>query len=135
MTEYQKKKLWREENLGGRPPVFTTAKDITDIAIDYFAEIKGTLEPPTITGLCLFLGFESRQSFYDYAQKDGFSYTIARLRTMIECEYEKKLHSQSCTGAIFALKNMGWIDSQALDHTSGGKEMKGFTLNVKPDTE
>ena len=26
----------------------------------------------------------------------------------IEASYEKKLHAQSATGAIFALKNMGW---------------------------
>jgi hypothetical protein len=65
---------------------------------------------PTITGLVLHLGFESRQSFYDYEQKPQFTYTIKRARLFIEHEYEKGLHSGSPTGAIFALKNFGWKD-------------------------
>ena len=42
----------------------------------------------SITGLALWLGFESRQSFYDYEKKDGFTYTIKRARALIENEYE-----------------------------------------------
>jgi hypothetical protein len=67
-------------------------------------------QPPTITGLALYLGFESRQSFYDYAERKQFSYTVKRGRLKIEHEYEKSLRSQTFAGAIFALKNMGWKD-------------------------
>jgi hypothetical protein len=31
---------------------------------------------------------------------------------MIEIEYEKQLRSGNVTGAIFALKNFGWRDTQ-----------------------
>lgn len=65
---------------------------------------------PTITGLAYFLGFESRQSFYDYENRDKFSYTIKRARLFIEKEYEGLLRTNSYPGAIFALKNFGWVD-------------------------
>lgn len=76
---------------------------------------------PTITGLCLHCGFESRQSFYAYEDKQEFSYTIKRARMMIEVEYEKRLHGNSNAGAIFALKNFGWTDKQELDHKIEGQ--------------
>ena len=64
----------------------------------------------TISGLCYYLGFESRQSFYDYEKRDGFSYTIKRARLFIENYYESNLIHAACTGSIFALKSMGWDD-------------------------
>lgn len=65
---------------------------------------------PTITGLCFYLGFASRQSFYDLEKKDDFAYTIKRARLFIEMEYEEQLSYGNVVGAIFALKNMGWTD-------------------------
>lgn len=69
----------------------------------------------TITGLVLHIGFESRQSFYDLEKRPEFSYTIKKARTLIENEYEKLLQVGNTTGAIFALKNFGWIDKQTID--------------------
>ena len=65
-------------------------------------------EVPTITGLALFLGFNSRQAFSDYEEKGKFKQILKRGRLRIEAIYEKKLHHQSSAGAIFALKSMGW---------------------------
>lgn len=82
---------------------------------------------PTITGLCIYLGFESRQSFYAYEDKPEFSYTIKRARLFIENEYEELLQAGNTTGAIFALKNFGWTDKQEIDQNlnhSGGIEIK-----------
>jgi hypothetical protein len=112
-------------NTGGRPPTFESADQLADAINDYFANGvterkvligKGeaarieTIPVPTITGLCYHIGFESRQSFYDYELKDGFSYTIKRARLFIEKEYEEQLTVGNTVGAIFALKNMGWRD-------------------------
>jgi hypothetical protein len=72
---------------------------------------------PTVTGLALYLGFCDRQSMYDYQEKPNFSCTIKRARTFIEHEYEKMLHNGQCTGAIFALKNMGWADKTQTELT------------------
>jgi hypothetical protein len=65
-------------------------------------------EVPTIAGLALFLGFNSRQAFSDYEEKGKFKQILKRDRLRIEAIYEKKLHHQSSAGAIFALKSMGW---------------------------
>ena len=63
-------------------------------------------EPPTIAGLALFLGFNSKQEFYEYEENGKFSLVLKRARLRIESAYEKKLHLPSSAGAIFALKNM-----------------------------
>lgn len=129
----------------GRPPTYETAVDFQTKVDTYFEYIKGEQgviksteegvpdqlywirkpEPPTITGLALFLGFESRQSFYDYEEKPEFSYTVKRARMAIESQYEKNLHGTSPTGSIFALKNMGWRD----------KVETGFTDNDGNDVQ
>lgn len=70
----------------------------------------------TITGLAFYLGFESRQSFYDYEKREEFSYIIKRARLQIEKSYEQMLFGQNCTGAIFALKNLGWSDKQTIEN-------------------
>ena len=100
----------------GRPPLFTDPDEM-QIKIDlYFHQNIA----PTITGLCLFLGFESRQSFYDYESVDGFSYTIKRARARMEEYYEKALmRDGQVTGPIFALKNLGWKDKQEIDAQIG----------------
>ena len=73
-------------------------------------------EPPTITGISLFLGFCSRSSLYEYEYKyPDFTDTIKAIRTRVEYEYEKGLWGQSATGAIFALKNMGWQDKSVVE--------------------
>lgn len=75
-------------------------------------------ENATITGLALFLGFESRQSIYDYEKNGDFSYTIKRARLHVENSYEKNLLSRNAVGAIFALKNFGWSDKQEIVNTN-----------------
>ena len=64
-----------------------------------------------------FLGFESRQSFYDYEKEGEFSYTIKKARLKIESCYEQNLHSGNPSGSIFALKNLGWSDKQEIEHS------------------
>lgn len=113
-------------NTGGRPPKFESVEDLEKKIDEYFdsCTIKtdgiGTVisygDTLTITGLAFHLGFESRQSFYDYEQKQEFSYTIKRARLRVEMFYERRLTGTSPTGAIFALKNFGWKDSQEITH-------------------
>lgn len=115
-------------NNGGRPPKYKDGEELQKAIDRYFEECpdkrvvvagEGTIEMPcyTITGLALYLGFESRQSLYDYGNRNEYSYIIKRSQTRVEQEYEKKLHDGSCTGAIFALKNMGWKDKTETEHS------------------
>jgi hypothetical protein len=65
-------------------------------------------EPATMAGLALFLGFSSKQEFDDYEQNGEFAAIVKRSRLRIEAAYERKLHQQSPSGAIFALRALGW---------------------------
>lgn len=114
-----------EPRSNGRPEMWASPDDM-QAAIEAYVKSPpektihtkdGPIDVPvlTITGLCLHLGFCSRQSFYDYEKRDGFSYTIKRARTLIEHEYETMLQMGNTTGAIFALKNFGWTDKSEVE--------------------
>jgi len=110
----------------GRPAAYNTPEELEIRIKLYFDQFKPRSEEeaiemeiheirPTITGLCLFCGFESRQSFYDYEKKEGFTYTIKRAKARIENVYEQYLGTKYATGAIFALKNFDWSDKQEIE--------------------
>lgn len=110
-------------NNGGRPPKYESAGSLQQEIDSYFEFVKEKDSKPTITGLALYLGFESKQSLYDYQKKDEFSYLIKRARLRVEHNYELQLMSSSATGPIFALKNMGWADKKELDLKSSDGSM------------
>jgi len=128
---------------GGRSPFFKTPEELQVKINEYFAggyrkrkTIVGNkkegyreIEIPdiTISDLVIFLGFCDRQSFYDLEKRKEFTHTIKRARTFIEREYESLLKDGNPAGAIFALKNFGWIDRQ--DHAVTGDQ----TLHVVYD--
>lgn len=134
-----------EKHPGGRPPIFKTPEDLQTEVDKYFEWVRGEKEiieiqgekeevwkreprKITITGLALFLGFESRQSIYDYEEKGEFSYIIRKARLRVEENYEQNLHGNNCTGSIFALKNMGWKDK--VEQEQYGKD--GEPLHPQP---
>jgi len=102
------------EGFIGRPPVFKNPVELQGKITEYFNLEE---EKYTITGLCLYCGFESRQSFYDYENNENFSYIVKRARLVIENMYENSLNKLGGAGGpIFALKNMGWTDRQEIEH-------------------
>ena len=136
----------KDINIGGRPPHFDSPEKMAEMIEAYFKEGanhrvyvvgKGKEQKEvkvmlyTITGLAYYLGFESRQSFYDYEKRQGFSYIIKKARLRVEQNYEELLQMGVGAGAIFALKNMDWKDKQDMDVTSEGKQIT-FNLNF-PD--
>jgi len=115
----------------GRPPMFESPEKLQEKIDEYFKEgvtVKKVVigkapnnytidvEVPTISGLAHYIGFESRQSFYDYENKPEFTYTIKKVRLFIEQHYEEMLQTGNTIGAIFALKNFGWNDKQQILH-------------------
>jgi hypothetical protein len=116
-------------NNGGRPPKYSDPAELEKKIEEYFESIQpkwndesGQLETsdfPSITGLTLFLGFCDKSSLYDYRDHDKkeFSHLIKKAITRIEHHYEKSLNYKSPTGAIFALKNMGWNDRTEVEHS------------------
>lgn len=116
----------------GRPPKYETPEEMQEAIDTYFNskkpefagnDLKGypiyKLNPPTITGLSLHLGFASRQSYYDYEKKKDFSYTMKRARLYCENYIEESLYSGDIppSAGIFALKNFGWSDKQEVEHS------------------
>jgi hypothetical protein len=98
----------------GRPPIFESAELLSESISEYFRECKEDGTKATITGLALYLGFESRQSISDYATRnEEFSYIIKRAKLCVENSYELS----GTAFDIFALKNMGWTDKQENEHT------------------
>jgi len=99
----------------GRPPLYESPEQLFQKANEYFEYCISNKEKITITGLALYLGFESRQSIYDYAEKEEYSYIIKRAQLVVENSYE----TAGQTIDIFALKNMGWVDRQELTGKDG----------------
>ena len=105
-------------------PQFSSADDLDKLVDAFFKQLeskKRTLQktgnnktaepkPATLTGLALHLGFNSREQFERYESKGKFAANLKRARLRIEAIYEKKLHQTTFGGAIFALKNLGWVD-------------------------
>lgn len=135
----------------GRPRTYGTPEELQEQVDSYFEYIKGETqmipgedgnlqefvkrkpEPATITGLALHLGFESRQSIYDYAKAGDFSYIVKNAQMRVECEYEKKLSGDKPTGSIFALKNMGWVDKVETGFTNRDGEDTPVQIFQLPD--
>ena len=97
----------------GRPPKYKDKEQLQQAINRYINDPK---KINTITGLCYYLGFCSKQSFFDLEKRDEFSYTIRKARLFIESEYEQDLKKSGGAGNIFALKNMGWSDRQEVKH-------------------
>lgn len=98
-------------------------------------EWKRYPEKPTITGLALHLGFSSKTTLYQYAKKPEFAYSIKRALSFVEKHYETQLNERAATGAIFALKNMGWKDVFGLDNNDDTDIPIATWANQKPDSE
>lgn len=134
--------------MAGRPPKYETTEELEKAIEGYFEgrkpemildsggeplfDRKGNpifkLNPPSITGLAIHLGFVSRQSMYDYEQKPEFSDTIKKARLRCENYAEEALMAGECAPAagIFVLKNFGWSDKQEIEH--GGKVSTEFSI-------
>jgi hypothetical protein len=102
----------------GRPRIIKSPAEFDALAQKYFDRCKADGEPALLTGLAFALGFESKQSLYDYSKKKQFSYSVKKALLKVEMEYEKGLHGQTPAGCIFALKNFDWTDKTTVDNTS-----------------
>ena len=115
--------------MAGRPLKFQSVEELQQAIDAYFAEMKESVyinadgipvyEPLTITGLALALD-TTRKTLMEYEEKDEFSNTIKKAKTRIENYAEKRIFGTSPTGAIFALKNYGWKDTQDVNQNNTG---------------
>jgi hypothetical protein len=129
--------------LYGNKPRFLTPEDMA-AAIDAYlmfdcekVKIEGVKDPVpliTITGLALYLGFESRTSLVYYEQKKPkFTRVIRRARLFVEHHYEKMLQIGNFNAAKFALSQMGWKENLGIEH--GNKDNLPFVTNTMDSKE
>lgn len=119
----------------GRPRLYKTPKEFDEKVEEYQRYCIKRNEPVTWTGLALFMGFAARACIDEYANYDGFSYSVKRAKTFVEWHYEMRLCGDKPTGAIFALKNFGWQDksevSQDIVVTDGATLAEKLTNGSK----
>lgn len=120
--------------MAGRPLKYKTVKELQDAIDAYFLKCEGEVlrdedgspvynkfgqpvivnaRPPTVTGLALFLGFNSRQALLNYQVKRQFNDTVTRAKARCEEYAEARLFDRDgFNGARFSLTNnfKGWSD-------------------------
>jgi hypothetical protein len=106
-----------EKKSVGRPRLYNSPEEFDAKVEAYQAYCKENEQPVTWTGLALFMGFAARACIDEYANYDGFSYSVKRAKTFIEWHYEMRLCGDKPTGAIFALKNFGWADKSEVEQS------------------
>ena len=99
----------------GRPLKIESPQEFERLAAEYVTECHKAQQPALFTGLALYLGFTDRHALIEYGERPAFAHVVKRARALIEAEYEQKLERDRPTGAIFALKQVGWADTQRLD--------------------
>jgi len=114
----------------GRPCKYKSPEQLLDAVAKYFDETPQN--ELTVTGLALVVG--SKQLLQDYQKRKGYSDVIIRAKLLIEENYEKKLLGNTATGAIFALKNMGWSDKQEVEHGISTKSGNKFSITFRNES-
>lgn len=123
----------------GRPPKYKSVAEIEKMIDKYFIECQGEFirdkdgniltdkhgnlvkygeKPPTVTGLALALGFNSRQALLNYQGRKEFNDTITRAKAYVERYAEERLFDKDgANGAKFSLANNfdGWKEKQSIE--------------------
>jgi hypothetical protein len=104
---------------GGRPMIWETPEKLQESVDKYFQ----STDRWTLSGLAVFIGID-RKTLYNYADRNEFFHIIKEARDRVESIYEERaIYDNNPTGVIFALKNMGWTDRLATDHTTQGEKI------------
>jgi hypothetical protein len=127
----------------GRPPMYSDPEEMQKAIDAYFSLCEGEKalddegnpittkygylykvepKPPTITGLALALGFNSRQALLNYQGREAFNDTVTRAKARVEEYAESRLFDKDgANGAKFSLANnfRGWAEKQEIDMTAG----------------
>ena len=86
-------------------------------------------EPPTFYGLALFLGFSGLDEFESCKAKGKYAFNLRRGHSLVQFEYEKRLHTHYSGGAVFALKSSGWYDCRT-NKGSGDDLAEPLQVNI-----
>jgi hypothetical protein len=131
-----KQKEEKKRERAGRPPV-NEPDDVDGIQVKidaYFKESLTSERPVTFSGLALALGYNSRTQLWENSKgQKPISEPIKKAMMRIEEAYEERLHGNSPTGAIFALKNRGWQDKTEVELSGSVKSSFEYVDPPKPN--
>ena len=146
----------------GRPRIFKSPEEFYQQVNDYFKWIEGEVEihktkvpaandkgyievdeevwirkpePPTITGMCLYIGLFGGRSSLERYKKDHteFADVVQYAISRVADGYEKNLHGAKCFGSTFALSNIqadNWKHKQEVYNDFSDNVVKGFNYVV-----
>ncbi|BDF57503.1 hypothetical protein CE91St36_03200 [Christensenellaceae bacterium] len=123
-----------EDNKGGRPLKFKSAKDLEKKIGEYFDRCEKKGMPFTMSGLANGLDVD-RKTLLNYGEREEFFPTIKRARQKVEQWWEERLANPAATGAIFNLKNnFDWKDkTEQSINVSGKMSLEGKLREVMGD--
>lgn len=103
----------------------------------YFMSCEVNDKVPTVNGLALALGFNSRQSLLNYADRPEFLDVVKTVRSRLENEWEQRLSGPNAAGTIFWLKNQGWSDrnEQVISNPDGTGIFSGVEVKLVRSTQ
>ena len=125
----------------GRPLIYKTVHEMQKAIDQFFDDCAGTMltdkdtgepvlnkydepiylgaKPPTVTGLALALGFNSRQALLNYQDRPEFNDAVTRAKARCQAYAESRLFDRDgSNGAKFSLQNnFGWADKQEIEYT------------------
>jgi hypothetical protein len=115
-----------------RPPTVSSPEEFKAAADAYMDRADADDKfVPTVNGLALALGFNSRQSLLNYADKPEFVDTVKAVRARLEAWWEQRLAGGNAAGTIFWLKNQGWTDKTETELSGkGGKDLFPARIEV-----
>lgn len=112
----------------GRPLACETPELMAECIDRELEECLSEGRPVTLHGMMIACGIYSRSTFDEYERRPEFSAHVKRAKFYVAHAYEEKLSYDKPTGAIFALKNMGWKDTVSNEHT--GKDGGALVVQV-----
>jgi hypothetical protein len=146
-----------------RPSFYANAAKMQEAVDAYFASCNGTFikdddgeyitdkagnpflfggKPPTVTGLALALGFNSRQALLNYQGREAFNDTVTRAKAKIEEYAETRLFDRDgVQGAKFSLSNnfTGWAEktdvNMNLSQSEASAKVKAMVENARSKSD
>lgn len=109
----------------GRPLLYETPEEILAKFEDYKKHIIEIREPPTLSGMRIYLGFNSRQSILNYQERSPEFFDAIK-RVWLELGKHYEIMGQQGKGGnfpIFALKQVGWTDRREVRHENMSKSI------------
>ena len=123
--------------MAGRPPKYESPEELEKAVEAYFDECVIKKDIPIQSGLAYSLGFASRQSLYDYAQKEQYSYIIGRAKLRCEDELNQAALKGEANPSIAKLNlatNYGYSEKQMIEH-SGNVATQFSIIGIDADTD